>query len=455
MSFRRILIANRGEIACRVIRTCNLMGIETVLAVSEADKNSLPAILADQMVIIGPASATSSYLNISNIIKAALTAKVDAIHPGYGFLSENAEFALACKENNIKFIGPSTAVLNSVGDKLQARSIAIQAGLPVVPGGDAANIKTSEEVAAKVGFPLLVKAVGGGGGRGMKLVTRQEDLLNSIELAKAEADAAFADARVYLERYVTNGRHIEVQVVGDGKSYIHLGDRDCSIQRRYQKLFEEAPAPHLPEKIRNELHASAIKLASFLKYEGLGTVEFLYDGNREEFYFLEMNARIQVEHPVTEMITGVDLVMEQIRIAEGLPLSLKQEDIVFQGHAIECRINAENWRNDFLPNPGMISKFKVPVGTGIRVDTHVQSGSTISPYYDSLVAKIIIHGRDRQNAIEKMHLALKVFTIEGVDTTKSLHQLLVRDKDVQAGGMDTGFFNGFFAQHSQKEDLRG
>lgn len=442
MTISRILVANRGEIALRVITTCQRLGIHTVLAVSEADLNSLPARVADEVVVIGAGPPRQSYLDVEAVVTAAVTSGVDAVHPGYGFLSENAELALACQDAGITFIGPDVSVLQAVGDKLTARSHALAAGLPVVPGGQAETPAEAQAVAAEVGYPLLVKAVGGGGGRGMKRVDRPEQLAHTLELAMAEAQAAFGDPRVYVERYVESGRHIEVQVLGDGTDVIHLGDRDCSVQRRYQKLFEEAPAPLLDDATRADLRTAAVTLARSLGYRGLGTVEFLYDNVRGEFYFLEMNARIQVEHPVTEMITGLDLVAEQIWVAEH-PLRLRQDDIRLNGHALECRINAEDWRDDFQPRPGMVGSVRFPVIAGVRVDSHMQTGAVIPPYYDSLLAKIIVHAEDRAQAIALMRAALARTRIDGVPTTLGLHEELLTDAQVVTGGVDTVFFPGF------------
>ncbi|MFW3168918.1 acetyl-CoA carboxylase biotin carboxylase subunit [Geodermatophilus sp. CPCC 206100] len=451
MRIRRLLIANRGEIAVRVIRTCRRLGIESVLAASDADLDGLPARLADRVVRLGPAPASASYLDPAAVVGAAQAVHADAVHPGYGFLSENPALARACESAGIVFVGPTPASLEAVGDKLRARSHAIAAGLPVVPGGEAADLAGAQAVAAEVGYPLLVKAVGGGGGRGMKLVGTAEELPHTLDLAVSEAAAAFGDPRVYLERYVASGRHVEVQVIGDGARAVALGDRDCSVQRRYQKLFEEAPAPLLPDRVHTEMARAALALAEHLGYRGLGTVELLYDREREAFYFLEMNARIQVEHPVTEMVTGIDLVAEQLAVAEGRPLSIRQEDVVLTGHAVECRINAEDWTADFRPSPGRIDRVVLPVGNGIRVDTHVQGGSVVPPYYDSLLAKLIVHGADRADALARARAALALLRVEGVTTTVSVHQALLADPEFAAGGVDTGFFERFL--RSSQPDL--
>jgi acetyl-CoA carboxylase biotin carboxylase subunit len=444
---RRLLIANRGEIAARVIRTCARLGIESVLAASDADLDALPARLADRVVRLGPAPASESYLDPAAVVRAAKTVGADAVHPGYGFLSENPALARACAAAGIVFVGPTPETLEAVGDKLRARSHALTAGLPVVPGGEAADLGGARTVAAEVGYPLLVKAVGGGGGRGMKLVRAANELAHTLDLAISEAAAAFGDPRVYLERFVASGRHVEVQVLGDGTRAVAMGDRDCSVQRRYQKLFEEAPAPLLSDRIRAEMAAAAIALATHLRYRGLGTVELLYDRERDTFSFLEMNARIQVEHPVTEMVTGIDLVAEQLAVAEGLPLRLSQKDIVHTGHAVECRINAEDWTHDFRPSPGRIERVVLPVGDGIRVDTHVQGGSVVPPHYDSLLAKLIVHGVDRADALARTRAALDLLQIDGVTTTVPVHQALLADPEFAAGGVDTAFFERFLGAH--------
>ncbi len=445
---RRLLIANRGEIAARVIRTCTRLGIESVLAASDADVESLPARLADRVVRLGPAPAAQSYLDPDAVVRAAVAVGADAVHPGYGFLSENPSLARACAAAGIVFVGPAPESLEAVGDKLKARGHALAAGLPVVPGGEAADLVGAQAVAAEVGYPLLVKAVGGGGGRGMKLVRNPVDLAHTLDLAVSEAAAAFGDPRVYLERFVSTGRHVEVQILGDGSSAVALGDRDCSVQRRYQKLFEEAPAPLLSDGLRAGMAEAALKLAAHLGYRGLGTVELLVDRERDTFYFLEMNARIQVEHPVTEMITGLDLVAEQLAVAEGQPLRVRQEEVVLTGHAVECRINAEDWMHGFRPSPGRIDRVVLPVGDGLRVDTHVQGGSVVPPFYDSLLAKLIVHGTDRADALARARAALDMLRIEGVTTTVPVHQALLADAEFVAGGVDTAFFERFLEAQS-------
>jgi acetyl-CoA carboxylase, biotin carboxylase subunit len=441
---RRVLIANRGEIAMRVIRSCKQLGIETVVAHSEADRDSLPVRLADRAICIGPSRPADSYLNMNAMVQAALGTGCDALHPGYGFLSERAPFAKLCEENGIRFIGPTAAQIDAVGDKLRARSEAIAAGVPVVPGG-AASPEEAQQLAARIGAPLLIKAVGGGGGRGMKRVDALKDLAAAMDMAAAEAGAAFGDARVYLERYVESGRHVEVQVLGDGAgAVLHLGERDCSVQRRYQKLIEESPAPGLGSGLRARLHEAAVRFAKRLQYRGAGTVEFLVDMQRDEFYFLEMNARIQVEHPVTEMVTGVDLVAAQIAVAEGrgideVAAQLRQPGAGSGGWAMECRVNAEDPTRDFMPSPGTVSLAQWPAGDGVRVDTHIASGSRISPFYDSLMGKIITHGADRAAAIKGMRTALAATRIEGVKTNIGFQQAVLADAQFQKGGVDTGF----------------
>jgi acetyl-CoA carboxylase biotin carboxylase subunit len=443
MIFRRILIANRGEIAVRIIRTCQRLGIESVLAASEADLDSTAAKLADSTICIGPPRSSESYLKIEAVVNAALTARADALHPGYGFLSENAALARKCREANVVFIGPTEEQLDAIGDKLKARRHAIDAGLPVVPGGPIASLGEALSLADQIGWPVLIKAVGGGGGRGMKQVHQSSQMAEALELAMAEANTAFADARLYLERFVASGRHVEVQLLGDGDHIIHLGTRDCSIQRRYQKLVEEAPAPGLSDGLRTAIHDAAVAFGQHLRYRGAGTVEFLVDRVREEFYFLEMNARIQVEHPVTEEVTGLDLVAEQIAVAQGQPLRLRQTDIAIEGHAIECRINAEDSTKDFRPSPGTITSAVFPAGTAIRVDTHIEPGSRVPPFYDSLLAKVIVSGTDRREALRNMEAALAICHIEGVHTNLDLHTALMADPTFARGGVDTSFLAHF------------
>jgi acetyl-CoA carboxylase biotin carboxylase subunit len=438
VSIRRILIANRGEIAVRIIRTCRALGIETVLAASEADRDSLPARLATRALCIGPGRSSDSYLKIPTLLQAAKGVNADAIHPGYGFLSERAEFARACEQQGVTFIGPTAQQLDAVGNKLRARAAAIAARVPVVPGGEVSSAGGALALAHELGAPLLVKAVGGGGGRGLKRVDDLAALPAALELASAEAGAAFGDARVYLERFVSTGRHVEVQVLGDGAGgVIHLGERDCSVQRRYQKLIEETPAPGLSAALRARLHESAVRFAARLEYRGAGTVEFLV--TRDEFYFLEMNARIQVEHPVTEAVTGIDIVAEQIGIASGLGLSFTQRDVVSRGAAIECRVNAEDPARDFQPSPGTVSEVSWPSGAGIRVDTHIERGARVPPFYDSLLGKVIASGADRAQALDRLAAAIGATRITGVASNLSMHSALLADAEFRRGGVDTGF----------------
>jgi len=444
---RRILIANRGEIAARILRTCRQLGIEAVLAASDADCDSMPARLADSVIRLGPAAAGDSYLSVDAVVAAARAAGADAIHPGYGFLSENPALARACEAAGILFIGPTGSQLEAVGDKLTARAHATAAGLPVAAGGEVAGVAEAADLAAAIGFPVLVKAVGGGGGRGLRPVRQADALAGTVTMAMAEAAAAFGDPRVYLERYLPSGRHVEVQLLGDGDSVIHLGDRDCSVQRRYQKLIEEAPAPLLDDDLRTAIRNAAVNFGRHLSYRGAGTVEFLVDPARRAFYFLEMNARIQVEHPVTEAISGIDIVAEQIWIAEGNSLRFDQDDVALSGHAIECRINAEDWADGFRPSPGTVTTAVVPVGPGIRVDTHVQPGSAVPPWYDSLLAKLIVSGRDRAEALARLRGALARCDIGGVATTIGLHEKLTASTEFEAGGVDTGFLERWLYSH--------
>lgn len=440
MAIRRVFIANRGEIAVRIIRTCKQLGIETVLAVSAADRNSLPARLADRAVCVGPARSSDSYLLVNTLVHAALASGCDAVHPGYGFLSERAPFARACEQAGLVFIGPTPEQIEAVGDKLRARSEAIAADVPVVPGATVDTLQDALEAATRIGTPLLVKAVGGGGGRGMKRVDALADVAAAIELASAEAAAAFGDARVYLERYVSRGRHVELQVLGDGHGrVIHLGERDCSVQRRYQKLIEETPAVGLSASLLAQLREAGVRFAQRLHYRGAGTVEFLVDTERDCFYFLEMNSRIQVEHPVTEAVTGVDLIAEQIAIAAGEGLRLQQADVHFKGHAIECRINAEDPARDFAPSPGRVRRAAWPVAANIRVDTHIDDGAMVPPFYDSLMGKVIAYGADRAAAVALLQHALAATHIEGVATNISFHQRVLADAEFQHGGIDTGY----------------
>ncbi|WP_285766688.1 acetyl-CoA carboxylase biotin carboxylase subunit [Peribacillus sp. SI8-4] len=439
MSISRIFIINRGEIAVRIIRTCKVMGIETILAVSEADQDSLGAQLADRTVVIGPAHAAKSYLNIPIIVTTALAVGADAIHPGYGFLSEVPELAEACAENNLLYVGPKPDHIFKMGNKLVARSIAQESGVPVLPGSE--KVSDYEEVirmTEKIGLPVMLKAAAGGGGRGMKIVTDKQEVKTAFESASAEAKAAFGDSTMYIEKYIANARHIEVQVLGDEYgNVIHLGERDCSTQRRHQKLVEEAMAPEIPEKLRQDIRTAAVKLAENISYQNAGTVEFIVDQDEAKFYFLEMNTRIQVEHPVTEAVTGVDLIQEQINVANGERLRFSQSDIAFSGHAIECRINAEAPMEGFRPTPGRITKWHMPQGPGIRVDTHCYQGYAVPVFYDSMIAKVIVHGSDRTHAIRRMLVALDEFSVEGISTTIPFLKQVLQDEEFVNGQVNT------------------
>jgi acetyl-CoA carboxylase biotin carboxylase subunit len=432
--FHKILIANRGEIALRVIRTCREMGIRTVIAHSTADVDSLPVRLADESVCIGPPEARASYLNIPSIISAAAITDSEAIHPGYGLLSENPAFAEICRACGITFIGPAPEAIRLMGDKAQAREMAKHAGAPVVPGseGPVAGVDEAQGLADSIGYPVMVKAAAGGGGRGMRIVREREDLARAYATCQAEAGAAFGSSDLYLEKYVEDARHVEVQVLGDKSGMrLHLGERDCSVQRRHQKLLEESPAPALPPDTRTGLYKAALAVANAVNYVSAGTVEFLVD-REGGFFFIEMNTRIQVEHPVTEMVTGLDIVREQIRIAAGEPLGYKQSAIRFAGHSIECRINAEDPEH-FVPSPGRIAAWVAPGGPGVRVDSHLMPGYVVPPHYDSLIAKIIVHAHDRPEAIARMHRALSEIVIEGVKTTIPYHLKLLADPTFVAG----------------------
>jgi acetyl-CoA carboxylase biotin carboxylase subunit len=439
MSVTRVLVANRGEIAVRVIRACQSLGIETVAAVSDADRDSMAAKLADRSVCIGPARSTESYLKVENLIAAAQGTGCDALHPGYGFLSERASLAQACADNRIIFVGPSAENITEMGDKLEARKIARGAGLPLVPGSDhAKNPHEAAELAKEIGYPLLLKASAGGGGRGIKLVWNAHEIEDTFRMAAAEARAAFGNDTLYMERYVGNARHIEVQILGDHHgNVIHLGERDCSLQRRHQKIVEEAPAYAVPPQVRAQICHAAATLARSIAYRSAGTIEFIYDNDTQAFYFLEMNTRIQVEHPVTEMITGVDLVAAQLRIARGEPLSHSQSDITFTGHAIECRITAESPQHGFRPCPGLISRWQAPAGPGIRIDTHCYPGYFVPPYYDSLLAKLIVHGNRRDDAANHAVQALDDFHVAGVDTLIPFLKEVILDPEYRAGNVNT------------------
>ncbi len=438
---KKILIANRGEIAVRVIRAAREMGIKTVAVYSTADKDSMHVKLADEAICVGPPQAQQSYLFIPNLISAAEITGADAIHPGYGFLAENADFAEICEEHGLVFIGPSPSTIRSMGDKAEAKETARKAGVPVVPGSDGVvkDVNEAIKVAGVVGYPVILKAVAGGGGKGMRIVRNDDELRVAFPMAQSEAQAAFGNGDLYLEKYIERPRHIEVQIMGDKYgNYVHFGERDCSVQRRHQKLIEEAPSPVVDKSLRKELGAMAVALAREVEYIGAGTVEFIMDQDRN-FYFMEMNTRIQVEHPVTEFVTGFDLVKEQIRVAMGEKLSVKQSDISIKGHAIEFRINAENPFMDFAPSPGRIEFLYIPGGPGVRVDTHVYAGYEIPQYYDSLVAKLIVWGENRKEALDRAKRALREFMIEGIETTIPFHLLVIEDEMFVRGDISTHF----------------
>jgi acetyl-CoA carboxylase, biotin carboxylase subunit len=441
--FKKILIANRGEIALRIIRTCREMGIKTVAVYSTADKDSLHVRFADEAVCIGKPPSVESYLNIPHIMAAAEITNADAIHPGYGFLAENAKFAQICSDHQIKFIGPTPDMINSMGDKITAKETMIKAGVPVVPGGSGLleSVDEAKQLAAKIGYPVMLKATAGGGGKGMRLVRQEEDVEKAYDNAKAEAAASFKNDGIYMEKFVEEPRHIEIQVAGDQFGNIcHLSERDCSIQRRHQKLVEESPSPFMTKDLREKMGKAAIKAASAIKYESVGTVEFLVDKNRN-FYFMEMNTRIQVEHCVTEEVVNYDLIKEQIKIAAGEKISGK--NYFPQMHAIECRINAEDPYNDFRPSPGRITVLHQPGGHGVRVDSHAYAGYVIPTYYDSLIGKLISIAQTREEAINTMSRALSEYVIEGVKTTIPFHQQLMRDEDFRSGNFTTKFLEGF------------
>jgi acetyl-CoA carboxylase biotin carboxylase subunit len=446
MTIARLFVANRGEIAVRILRSARELGIETVLGVSTADRESLGAELADRTVVLGPPRASDSYLQVGTIIEAARGTNCDAIHPGYGFLSENAALAAAAQEHGLRFVGPPAAVIEAAGDKLRARTIAAQAGIPVVPGGEVATLAAAEAFAAEHGFPLLLKAAGGGGGRGIKRAGDLEQLRAGFGLARAEAGAAFGDERLYIERLIARARHVEVQIAADEHgSVLHLGERDCSTQRRYQKLVEEAPAPALDEHLRERLRAAAVEFARAIDYRNLGTVEFVLDVDAGSFHFLECNCRIQVEHPVTEAVTGLDLVALQLAIAEGRPLALTQAQVAFDGHAVECRLVAEDPARDFAPSPGRITRFELPARSGLRVDTHCLAGTVIAPYYDSLMAKLIAHAPDRDGALDTLAAALESLQVEGVATNRELLAQIVAHPRLRAGELSTTWLAEAFA----------
>ncbi|MDY4511278.1 acetyl-CoA carboxylase biotin carboxylase subunit [Streptococcus hyovaginalis] len=454
--FKKLLIANRGEIAVRIIRAARELGIATVAVYSEADKDALHTILADEAICIGPARSTDSYLNMSSVLSAAIVTGAEAIHPGFGFLSENSKFATMCEEMNISFIGPSAQVMDKMGDKINARREMIAAGVPVIPGSDG-EVHTADEaleIAGRIGYPVMLKASAGGGGKGIRKVEEEHELTAAFEYASQEALAAFGNGAMYIEKVVYPARHIEVQILGDTfGNVIHLGERDCSLQRNNQKVLEESPSVAIGKTLRQELGDAAVRAAEAVSYVNAGTIEFLLEESSGNFYFMEMNTRVQVEHPVTEFVTGIDIVKEQIKIAAGLALSVKQENVVISGHAIECRINAENPKFNFAPSPGKITDLYLPSGgVGLRVDSAVYNGYTIPPYYDSMIAKIIVHGENRFDALMKMQRALYEFEVEGLVTNADFQLDLISDQHVIAGDYDTSFLMEQFLPEYQKEE---
>lgn len=443
--FRKILIANRGEIAVRIIRACRELGVRCVAVYSTADRNSLHAQIADESVCIGPPATKDSYLNMNAIIQAALNTGAEAIHPGFGFLSENAEFARLCEKYGLVFIGPSYESIEMLGDKAVAKETVAAVGVPVIPGskGAVANIDEAKRIADEAGYPILVKASAGGGGRGIRRIDSPEDLEAQMTAAQQEAKNFFGDDSVYIEKFLINPHHVEIQIAADKYgNYVYLGERDCSMQRRNQKVLEECPSPIVNDELRRKMGEAAIAAAKQSGYYNVGTIEFLVDENRD-FYFMEMNTRIQVEHPITEEVTGFDLVKAQIEIAAGLPLSVSQDDIKLTGHAIECRINAENPKLDFRPSPGTITALYVPGGPGVRIDGAVYQGYTITPYYDSMISKLIVHGSDRDDAINKMKWALSEFIVDGVDTNIDFQLEIIKHPDFRSGNYDNGFLNRY------------
>ena len=449
--FQKILIANRGEIAVRIIRACREMGIQTVAVYSEADRECLHTLLADEAVCIGPAASADSYLDMEQILTACIVTKADAIHPGFGFLSENAAFAGLCEKCKIPFIGPSSELIEKMGNKAGARKTMIEAGIPVIPGTEE-PVRTAEEAlkeAKRIGFPVMIKASGGGGGKGMRISRSAEDFEDNFKTAQLEAVRGFSDDAMYLERYMENPRHIEFQILADRYgNVVHLGERDCSIQRHHQKILEESPCAALPDEVRRKMGETAVRAAKAVGYENAGTIEFLLDGDMN-FYFMEMNTRIQVEHPVTEAVTGLDLIKEQIRIAAGEPLSFTQDKVTVSGHAIECRINAEDPERNFMPCPGVITDIHLPGGRGVRVDTAVYNGCRIPPDYDSMILKLIVHDTDRKSAIAKMRSALGELVIEGIPTNLDFQYDIINDQEFEAGRIDTDFIPRRFPEYGR------
>lgn len=447
--FNKILIANRGEIAVRIIRACREMGIQTVAVYSEADRDCLHTMLADEAICIGPAASSQSYLNMERILSACVVTQADAIHPGFGFLSENARFAELCEKCSIAFIGPSAEIINRMGNKSEARKTMMEAGIPVVPGTKE-PVFTAErglELAESIGFPVMIKASSGGGGKGMRVSRSREDFTENFQNAQLESVKGFSDDTMYIEKYIEQPRHIEFQIMADKYgNVVHLGERDCSIQRRHQKVLEESPCQVISDELRKKMGQTAVMAAKAVNYENAGTIEFLLDKDKN-FYFMEMNTRIQVEHPVTEMVTGLDLIKEQIRVAAGEPLSVKQEDITISGHALECRINAENPSRNFMPCPGKITNIHLPGGNGVRLDTHIYSDYIVPPNYDSMLLKLIVHGKDRQEAIAKMRSALGELIIEGIETNVDFQYEIINHPAFQSGETDTGFIPQYFSQY--------
>ena len=447
--FNKILIANRGEIAVRIIRACREMGIETVAVYSEADRDSLHTLLADEAICIGPAPSTESYLDMERIISATVAMKADAIHPGFGFLSENARFAELCAKCNIKFIGPSADIINKMGNKSEARKTMMEAGVPVVPGSKE-PVYTAKEalvLAQSVGFPVMIKASSGGGGKGMRISRSEEDFTEHFNAAQLESVKGFSDDTMYIEKYIEKPRHVEFQIMGDKFGHVvHLGERDCSIQRRHQKVMEESPCEVISPELRKKMGEVAVKAAKAVNYENAGTIEFLLDKDKN-FYFMEMNTRIQVEHPVTELVSGIDLIKEQIRVAAGEPLSVSQEDIQIKGHAIECRINAENPKKHFMPCPGRITNVHIPGGNGVRVDTHIYNDYKVPANYDSMLMKLIVYDKDRASAIAKMRSALGEVIIEGIETNIDFQYEILENEAFQKGDTDTGFIEKYFPDY--------
>ena len=447
--FNKILIANRGEIAVRIIRACREMGIRTVAVYSEADKDCLHTLLADEAICIGPAPSSQSYLNMERILSATVAMKADAIHPGFGFLSENARFAKLCQQCNITFIGPSAEIINRMGNKSEARNTMMQAGVPVVPGSKD-PVYTAEDglaMAKEIGFPVMIKASSGGGGKGMRISRSEEDFTEHFNAAQLESVKGFSDDTMYIEKYIEKPRHVEFQIMGDKFGHVvHLGERDCSIQRRHQKVMEESPCEVISPELRKKMGEVAVKAAKAVNYENAGTIEFLLDKDKN-FYFMEMNTRIQVEHPVTEMVSGIDLIKEQIRVAAGEPLSVSQEDIQIKGHAIECRINAENPKKHFMPCPGRITNVHIPGGNGVRVDTHIYNDYKVPANYDSMLMKLIVYDKDRASAIAKMRSALGEVIIEGIETNIDFQYEILENEAFQKGDTDTGFIEKYFPDY--------